>query len=82
MLENETIKNNITELEKSDGELFQIIKTKGEILHLKGEDTGQDITVSMTELFRSLEKGKIKLRKKPIPIIKIDGRKRKRIISE
>jgi len=71
--------NILDKLDKSNGEIFQIIGTVGEILHLKGETTGQDLKISAVDIFRGIEKGIIKLKHKPIPVVKIDGRKRKRI---
>lgn len=67
----------LEELNRGTGEKFQIIGSVGENLHLKGEDTGRDIDISMKELFKGIDEGSVKLRKIPKPVPKIDGRKRK-----
>ncbi len=75
-----TEEKNQTELEKlenGNGEVFQIIGSNCKTLHLKGEESGQDIKIKVTDIFKGIENKTIKMKPKPIPIVKIDGRKRK-----
>ena len=76
-MDKETIKirRGLNELNKGKAEAFQIIETEGDTLHLKGESTGQDISISVVDVFKGVESGTVKLRRKPMPVIKIDGRK-------
>ena len=68
-------KRNALELLKSEAdETFQIIETNGEVLKLKGDITGRDIKITMSEIFKGIDNKEIRLRR--IPDIKKDGRRR------
>lgn len=64
VVKNEIRKEISAPLEARKDEIYKIVKTKGELLTIKGEITGEELNVSMKDLLKRLDEKRVEFIKK------------------